>query len=236
MSNRCSSVILPTVNAPLNEGIIEPQTSAEAGTPFTIRFKRVRYIDVIPLRVSHFRAIHMSLADLDCSTIYDDGWAIVSYCSHHTSWQILVTSRYRYIAIVMLGLGSKYFQVLVRSLGYINRTMVTYHPTYTERISCFDRQSGIEWRVRTVSMESAIKSRLGSLLRKAINGHSQTLSCTTRSLTNSASLSLVSALNKNTMTTQLPTVGAHTYSIATRVAGQSARTDETSPFPRHSRT
>jgi hypothetical protein len=139
MSNRCSSVILPTVNAPLNEGIIELQTPAGAGTPFTIRFKRVRDIDAIALRVSHFGAVHMSLADLDCSTIYDDGRAIVSYCGHHTARHILVTSRYRYIAIVMLGLGLRYFQVLVRSLGYVNRTMVTYHPKYVERISGFDR-------------------------------------------------------------------------------------------------
>jgi hypothetical protein len=171
MSNRCSSVILPTVNAPLSEGIIELQSPAGC-TPFTIRFKRVRDVDAIALRVSHFRAVYMSLADLDCSTIYDDGRAIVSHCSHHTARHILVTPGYRYIAIVMLGLGRRYFQGTRQKPRLVHRTMVTCHPKCVERISGFDRQSRIEWRVRTASIESAIKSRLGSLSRKVIHKRS----------------------------------------------------------------
>ena len=58
----------------------------------------------------------MSRADLYCSTVYDDGWTIVSHCSHHTARHILVTPGYRYVAIVMLGLGRMYFQAHVRSL------------------------------------------------------------------------------------------------------------------------
>ena len=57
----------------------------------------------------------MSLSGLDCSTIYDDCRAIVSHCSYSTARHILVTPGYRYIAIVVLGLGRSYFQVLVRN-------------------------------------------------------------------------------------------------------------------------
>ena len=113
----------------------------------------------------------MSLADLDSSTIYDDCRPIVSHCSDRTARHILVTPGYRYIAIVMLGLGKRYFQVFVKSL--------TLDSSYQGDLSSqivrgTDRllRLAIQNRVRTASIESAIMSRLGSLSSNVIHKHS----------------------------------------------------------------
>lgn len=122
-STRCSSVILPTVNAPSftssskahekkfkksqstqKKRLLKSNDAIFPTRRLTVRFKRVRDIDRIALLVSHRRAIDVSLAGLYRAAVHDDRRTVVSHRGHRAAWHVLVASGQGYIAVVVLGL------------------------------------------------------------------------------------------------------------------------------------
>ena len=112
-SRRCSSVILPTANAPFEKKVRQHSQKiciailVATTLRLTVRFKRVRDIDGVALLVSHRRAIDVPLADLYRAAVHDDRRAVVSHRGHGTARHVLVASGQGYVTIVVLGLANK---------------------------------------------------------------------------------------------------------------------------------
>ena len=89
------------------------------------------------------RAVYVTLPGLDSPTVDNDRRSVVASSRHRAAWHVLVTSRDCNIAVVVLSLFMPMRQTAETEL-------------YTART------------VTTISMESAMMSRLGSLRRASV--------------------------------------------------------------------
>ena len=98
----------------------------------------------------------MSNSGLDGTTIYNNGRPIVTSSRHETSRHILVASRNRDIAVIMLGL---YRLNILRIPGYIkSKTPYQNNLNFQLRMNIVPKCN-----LHTDSIESAMMSRLGNL-------------------------------------------------------------------------
>ena len=106
-SNRCSSSILPTVNAP--ERGTETQRSGSRATMctrgnFTERLERVGDVHRVALFVAQGGAVLVADAGLDRPAVHEDGGAVVPNGGHRAPGHIFVAAGDGDIGVVVLGL------------------------------------------------------------------------------------------------------------------------------------